>query len=617
MGFRLLYGAALLGASAQAFAFLPQPTDPFQALPLEDGWAPRPTPPPDAHLVRRQISLPSSYLIAPDNTCGFIDGNSKSAYACFNEDMRCAFIPTSGKVPGAAGCCKGKECSFRLSCIERSDRDDCDEDCEADDLTLKCTGLVNKHCNTVVFPGGVTDYYCGMRSGSVIRAQTAAKGDKSRSMTEVKPTSTSTKKKTSSRTTKKTSSSSSTSRRSSSTSSSTSKSSTRSTSKSSSVITTSSTVPPVTSSTTDASRAGAATSSSPPEATTAPSTPVGAIVGGVLGGIALIALVIFGAIFLRQHKKKTMAMAEMPPAQPLMGEPTLPNTGPPPAPYPKDVAYSHSHMSGYPPSSTTGAPAQMYAAPMAAAAGMGAGAAAGAGAGAKPSYHSHHPSIRSTATNNNTYFDPSPLTTPGGSPQMQYAHQMHTPPPLPIPPYYNNSSRQAEDAYNSVDGAWPGGSTAGNKTMEPPDRHSTSTPVSTYNGVTPVTPASALGPMPGETQHGRAGSGAAGSSSGGTGGNGGSGVPLILQPGMGYRPYRPPGAGGSAGSARSGSPPSGSGNGNDGVTVNTAKVAMVVPRKAVPTSISSPTARSQGQGQNQAQGTATPKSQQTAAVELP
>ena len=60
-----------------------------------------------------------------------------SAYACLDEDMQCAFIPSSGKIPGAAGCCKGKDCSFRISCIERSDMDNCDDDCKDNPLTLK------------------------------------------------------------------------------------------------------------------------------------------------------------------------------------------------------------------------------------------------------------------------------------------------------------------------------------------------------------------------------------------------------------------------------------------------------------------------------------------------
>jgi hypothetical protein len=76
MGLHLLYGAALFGVSVQALAFeAPQPTDPFQALP-QNGWSPKPTPGPDAHaLLRRQNTLPEGYLLAPDNTCGFISAN--------------------------------------------------------------------------------------------------------------------------------------------------------------------------------------------------------------------------------------------------------------------------------------------------------------------------------------------------------------------------------------------------------------------------------------------------------------------------------------------------------------------------------------------------------------
>jgi hypothetical protein len=52
--------------------------------------------------------------------------------------MKCAFIPASGKVAGAAGCCKGGDCAFRLSCLDREEvEDDCDKKCQADALTLK------------------------------------------------------------------------------------------------------------------------------------------------------------------------------------------------------------------------------------------------------------------------------------------------------------------------------------------------------------------------------------------------------------------------------------------------------------------------------------------------
>ncbi|AEO71455.1 uncharacterized protein THITE_2123826 [Thermothielavioides terrestris NRRL 8126] len=79
MGLRLLSGAALCAAvsvQVQALAFQgPRPTDAFNALP-ENGWSPKPTPGPDLHaLLRRQNGLASTYLVAPDNTCGFVNGN--------------------------------------------------------------------------------------------------------------------------------------------------------------------------------------------------------------------------------------------------------------------------------------------------------------------------------------------------------------------------------------------------------------------------------------------------------------------------------------------------------------------------------------------------------------
>jgi len=51
--------------------------------------------------------------------------------------MKCAFIPASGKSAGAAGCCEGNSCAFRLSCVERADMDDCDKQCQADAQILK------------------------------------------------------------------------------------------------------------------------------------------------------------------------------------------------------------------------------------------------------------------------------------------------------------------------------------------------------------------------------------------------------------------------------------------------------------------------------------------------
>jgi hypothetical protein len=57
--------------------------------------------------------------------------------------MTCIFAPSSGKVPGAAGCCSGSQCAFRLACVDNREMDDCDDDCQADAMTLKWYGNLN------------------------------------------------------------------------------------------------------------------------------------------------------------------------------------------------------------------------------------------------------------------------------------------------------------------------------------------------------------------------------------------------------------------------------------------------------------------------------------------
>lgn len=51
--------------------------------------------------------------------------------------MKCALIPQTGKVDGAIGCCEGTSCVFRVSCIDRSNMDDCGSDCKADPAIVK------------------------------------------------------------------------------------------------------------------------------------------------------------------------------------------------------------------------------------------------------------------------------------------------------------------------------------------------------------------------------------------------------------------------------------------------------------------------------------------------
>ena len=78
----LCYRVALFGASVHALAFPgPQPTDiannnnAFRP----DGWSPKPTAAPEfREVVRRQKDFATTLLMAPDNTCGFLNGHSST-----------------------------------------------------------------------------------------------------------------------------------------------------------------------------------------------------------------------------------------------------------------------------------------------------------------------------------------------------------------------------------------------------------------------------------------------------------------------------------------------------------------------------------------------------------
>lgn len=69
---------AFFGISVEGLAFPgPQPTG---VIAVEDGlgWTPKPTEAPAVNaLLRRQNGRPSNYIAAPDNTCGYLDGNKR------------------------------------------------------------------------------------------------------------------------------------------------------------------------------------------------------------------------------------------------------------------------------------------------------------------------------------------------------------------------------------------------------------------------------------------------------------------------------------------------------------------------------------------------------------
>ncbi|KAK3949346.1 hypothetical protein QBC32DRAFT_266931 [Pseudoneurospora amorphoporcata] len=321
MGVSSLYRVALFGASVHALAYPgPQATD--RVIIPSDAQTPKPTLPPTPHheLFKRQVSGSASgsgsygdtIFIAPDNTCGYVSGLAGAAFTCIDPANSCVFIPSSGSIPGAAGCCNTKLCGFRVACMDYSEvlvQSKCDDGCMADTYTAKCTGTDNPYCGTIAFPGGITDYFCGTLSGSRVQSAKTTYDGETDGRTFLTWTN----------------------------------------SGSSSTLA----VPTIESST--SARGASSTASSSSSGTvglggtsTDPADPnqpepkkekggnnIGAIVGGVVGGLAVIGLVILGIVWMVRRKKRTntpdtpATSAAAAAAPPGGGHPGLANSPPP------------------------------------------------------------------------------------------------------------------------------------------------------------------------------------------------------------------------------------------------------------------------------------------------
>lgn len=143
------------------------------------------------------------------------------------------------------------------------------------------------------------------------------------------------------------------------------------------------------------------TSSAPVPSHEGKSTPIGAIVGGVVGGVAVCGLIGLGVVFMLRRNKS------MPADHPLPAHPVMAQQQQPPAPPMKQSQYpqQHSHLpavSPYPYSSITVSPAPSDLHPS-----MVNGTVSGFGAGA-PAAWDQHPSPPPFHTPAPTYEMPGP-----------------------------------------------------------------------------------------------------------------------------------------------------------------------------------------------------------------
>ncbi|KAK0705330.1 hypothetical protein B0H67DRAFT_649673 [Lasiosphaeris hirsuta] len=288
MGRSALFSAVLFGVAVDALAYLgPRATD--AVLIPQDAQSPRPTIPPALHqYLRRQSSNEQTFLVAPDNTCGYVSAQKAAAYTCVETSAYCVFVTASGGGgTGVAGCCGKDVCGFQIDCLDYaqiSTSSLCGAQCMSDTFTAKCTESSMRYCNTIEFPGGITDYWCNSLIQSTAQlADTTYLGQKGRTFSSAVFTLTTTRP-----------------------------SRTRSTD------TESTTLPPL--------------STTTPDPVPSSSTPVGAIVGGVVGGIAVLGLICLGIFYIIRHKKSKAPPAPPAPAPGPEPETTQHNLPPPTQP---------------------------------------------------------------------------------------------------------------------------------------------------------------------------------------------------------------------------------------------------------------------------------------------
>ncbi|KAJ0165659.1 hypothetical protein CTA2_10472 [Colletotrichum tanaceti] len=303
---RYIAGLAVLSSLANAKVYkMPEATTSFD-FPL-DQFSPQPTKAPAyADLRRRQTSTITTVLVAPDNTCGFISGRAGAAYTC-GSTASCLFFTAVDSTPGRVACCGSQECGARRTCYDSrqvSSSSLCDGGCLVDRFTLKCTNTARPYCNTISFSESIFDYWCNTAEISTPQAAvTTYEGQSARAWSPLAltddPTSTSPGR--------------------------------------TSINSVTTTVEP-----------GPVTSTSAPDPDNDEKpVPIGAIVGGVVGGVAVIALVGLGIWFLLRKKKQNpqgQQQQQQQQQQPPMNQQRMsyaPGPGPHGSP-PQNAAITHS-----------------------------------------------------------------------------------------------------------------------------------------------------------------------------------------------------------------------------------------------------------------------------------
>lgn len=290
--FRYSICAFLAPAVASAMAMPWAGPEPTMYVPDIDGWSPAPTPAPEApflEILKRQD-------VPGDNTCGYLSASSLRSLTCVNANYVCA----TNSFYGVHGCCDPRSmaaCSIPTACIPSTRlAASCTGGCSSNSFIAKCTNALIPACYEwhYVYPGNtvMTEYGCGsveytssvsrFYSGQIVPGGTSA-DDPTISYVTVTPTS---------------------------------NAESSSSSLSSSESSETSTPTPTLISDTNDGGSGKKTN-------------VGAIAGGVVGGVVVLAALGAGLIFLclRSRKKKQLATGTVAPPHGLGAEPQMGQIG--------------------------------------------------------------------------------------------------------------------------------------------------------------------------------------------------------------------------------------------------------------------------------------------------
>ncbi|KAG6253023.1 hypothetical protein E4U23_008167 [Claviceps purpurea] len=140
-------------------------------LPEHSASLPKPTLPPrtdDFHqdLVKKTVASekPLTMMIGFDHTCGWLSGRRDAPYACKYGDT-CGLILAQTTSPGAVMCFNEDRQTYDLvhACIDSSayySSSACDSSCVRNTFTSKCTKSSLPYCMTYDIFGDITDYRC-------------------------------------------------------------------------------------------------------------------------------------------------------------------------------------------------------------------------------------------------------------------------------------------------------------------------------------------------------------------------------------------------------------------------------------------------------------------------